>query len=68
MIELVAIHCHALVENVAGLLEKLPKPILSRDAVTFVTADNPCNIGPLVAEFGINLTPARTGMAYLGKK
>ncbi len=54
--------------GVGGLLEKLPKPILSRDAVTFVTADNACDIKPLVDEFGINLTPARVGMAYLAKK
>ena len=54
--------------TVGGLLEKLPKPILSRDAVTFVTADNACDIKPLVDEFGINLTPARVGMAYLAKK
>ena len=54
--------------GVAGLLEKLPKPVLSRDAVTFVTADNACDIKPLVDEFGINLTPARVGMAYLAKK
>ncbi|MGA9723872.1 MAG: NAD(P)H-binding protein [Candidatus Binatus sp.] len=54
--------------GVAGLLEKLPKPLLSRDAVTFVTADNTCNIKPLIDEFGINLTPARIGMAYLAKK
>ncbi len=51
-----------------GLLEKLPKPLLSRDAVTFVTADNACDIKPLIDEFGINLTPARVGMAYLAKK
>ena len=54
--------------GVGGLLEKLPKPLLSRDAVTFVTADNACNIKPLVDEFEINLTPARVGMAYLAKK
>jgi uncharacterized protein YbjT (DUF2867 family) len=54
--------------GVGGLLEKLPKPLLSRDAVTFVTADNACNIKPLIDEFGINLTPARIGMAYLAKK
>jgi uncharacterized protein YbjT (DUF2867 family) len=54
--------------GVGGLLEKLPKPLLSRDAVTFVTADNGCNIKPLIDEFGINLTPARVGMAYLAKK
>ena len=53
---------------VGGLLEKLPKPLLSRDAVTFVTADNACDVKPLIDEFGINLTPARVGMAYLAKK
>lgn len=53
---------------VAGLLEKLPKPILSRDAITFVTADNACDIKPLVAEFGIRLTPMREGISYLAPK
>jgi uncharacterized protein YbjT (DUF2867 family) len=57
-----------IMRGVGGLLEKLPKPMLSRDAVTFVTADNACDIKPLIDEFGINLTPARIGMAYLGKK
>ena len=57
-----------IMRGVGGLLEILPRPPLSRDAVTFVTADNACDIKPLVAEFGINLTPARVGMAYLGKK
>jgi NADH dehydrogenase len=57
-----------IMRTVGGLLEKLPKPILSRDAVTFVTVDNACDIKPLVDEFGINLTPARVGMAYLAKK
>jgi len=57
-----------IMRTVSGLLEKLPKPLLSRDAVTFVTADNACEIKPLVDEFGINLTPARVGMAYLAKK
>src|SRR5271156_4838067 len=41
----------------ASLLEMLPTPLLSRDAVTFVTADNATDIKPLVAEFGIQLTP-----------
>jgi len=57
-----------LMRAVGVLAEKLPKPILSRDAVTFVTADDACDIGPLRQEFGINLTPARVGMAYLSKK
>jgi uncharacterized protein YbjT (DUF2867 family) len=50
---------------VGALAEKLPKPLLSRDAITFVTADNACDIQPLVEEFGIKLTPAREGLAYL---
>ncbi|MGC1337802.1 MAG: NAD-dependent epimerase/dehydratase family protein, partial [Candidatus Binataceae bacterium] len=54
--------------GIGAIAEKLPKPMLSRDAVTFVTADNVCDIAPLVAEFGIQLTPARVGMRYLAKK
>jgi uncharacterized protein YbjT (DUF2867 family) len=51
----------------AAMLEKLPTPLLSRDAVTFVVADNGTNIGPLVAEFGIKLTPMREGLRYLSR-
>jgi uncharacterized protein YbjT (DUF2867 family) len=57
-----------LMRGFGAFAEKLPKPILSRDAVTFVTADNACDIAPLIAEFGIQLTPARVGMQYLAKK
>jgi NADH dehydrogenase len=53
---------------IGAVAERLPKPLLSRDAVTFVTADNACNIAPLIEEFGIRLTPAREGLAYLGPK
>ena len=49
----------------ASVLEMLPTPLLSRDAVTFVTADNATDIQPLVAEFGIQLTPLREGLRYL---
>ena len=49
----------------ASLLEKLPTPLLSRDAVTFVTADNATDIKPLVEQFGIQLTPLRQGLRYL---
>ncbi len=49
----------------ASVLEKLPTPLLSGDAVTFVTADNATDIKPLVAEFGIQLTPLREGLRYL---
>jgi nucleoside-diphosphate-sugar epimerase len=55
--------------RVAGRLgEMLPRPLFSRDAVDFLTADNPCDNGPLIAEFGIRLTPARVGMSYLKPK
>jgi NADH dehydrogenase len=49
----------------ASILEKFPTPLLSRDAVTFVTADNATDIKPLVAEFSIQLTPLRVGLGYL---
>ncbi len=55
-----------LMRTTGGMLEKLPRPLFSRDAVTFVTADNVCDTGPLVQEFGVRFTPARTGMRYLG--
>jgi uncharacterized protein YbjT (DUF2867 family) len=58
----------AVMRAAGGVLEKLPKPLLSRDAVTFVTADNACDNQPLLNEFGIKLTPASEGMAYLSKK
>ncbi|HVA81905.1 MAG TPA: NAD(P)H-binding protein [Candidatus Binataceae bacterium] len=57
-----------LMRGIGAIAEKLPKPMLSRDAVTFVTADNACDVAPLVAEFGLALTPARVGMRYLSKK
>ncbi len=60
------IHIPETLMRAAGAIaEKLPRPLFSRDAVTFVTADNACDIGPLVREFGIRLTPAREGMVYL---
>jgi len=55
----------SLMRAIGGLAEKLPKPPLSRDAVTFVTADNACDTGPLLAEFGIELTSMRDGLRYL---
>ncbi|MGO9604826.1 MAG: SDR family NAD(P)-dependent oxidoreductase [Candidatus Binataceae bacterium] len=58
----------AMMRAAGAIAEKLPKPMLSRDAATFVTADNACDIGPLVKEFGIQLTPARQGLAYLARR
>jgi uncharacterized protein YbjT (DUF2867 family) len=63
------VHVPESVMRVMGAIaEMLPAPPLSRDAVTFVTANNACDIAPLVAEFGIDLTPPRAGMQYLAKK
>lgn len=56
-----------LMRAVGAVGEMLPKPPLSRDAVTFVVADNACDTAPLVADFGVRLTPARDGMRYLAK-
>ncbi len=52
----------------ARILEMLPNPPLTRDAITFVTADNVCDLKPLIAEFGIRLTPMREGIGYLAPK
>src|SRR6266481_5196063 len=53
---------------VGALIEKLPKPLLSRDAVTFETADNAHDTQSLLKEFGIKLPVALVWMSYLGKK
>jgi uncharacterized protein YbjT (DUF2867 family) len=54
--------------RIAGMVaEKLPGSLFSRDAVAFLVADNDCDIQPLVAEFGLTLTPAREGLAYLSR-
>jgi NADH dehydrogenase len=58
----------AAMRAIGAIAEKLPRPILSRDAVTFVTADNACDIEPLIREFGVRLTPPREGMAYLASR
>lgn len=52
----------------ASILEKLPKPLLSRDAVTFITADNATDVRPSIAEFEIRLTPMREGLKYLNPR
>jgi NADH dehydrogenase len=52
--------------RLGGLLgEKMPRPLFSRDAVEFLTADNVCDNAPLLAEFGFPLTPPQAGMSYL---
>lgn len=63
------VHISESLMRIAGALaERLPRPVFSRDAVTFVTVDNACDIDPLIREFGIKLTPAREGMAYLSRR
>lgn len=53
---------------IAGAIaEKLPGALFSRDAVAFLVADHDCDIQPLMAEFGLPLTPARDGLAYLSR-
>jgi len=60
------VHVPEMLMRLCGSIgEIFPRPIFSRDAVDFLLADNRCDIAPLIAEFGIRLTPARVGMAYL---
>ena len=53
---------------VGAAAEMLPLALFSRDAASFLLADNAGDIKPLVEEFSIKLTPAREGLAYLGPK
>ena len=50
-----------------AVAERLPGALFSRDAVAFLVADNDCDIKPLMTEFGLTLTPAREGLAYLAQ-
>lgn len=63
------VHIPAWLMRIAGsVAERLPRPVFSRDAVTFVTADNACDIGPLVERLGIRLTPMRQALSYLAPR
>ena len=63
------IHVPEAVMRLAGAAaEMLPVALFSRDAASFLLADNAGDIKPLVGEFGIKLTPAREGLAYLAPK
>ncbi|HLH76072.1 MAG TPA: NAD-dependent epimerase/dehydratase family protein [Candidatus Binataceae bacterium] len=54
-----------LLRMVGRVVEKLPRPVLSADAVTFLTADHLCDTQPLVAALGVRLTPLRQALSYL---
>jgi len=57
-------HVPILLPKLGGfLVQWLPKPPLSPDAVDFLTGDAVADVGPLVADFGIRLTPLREGLA-----
>ena len=58
----------SLMKLVATLGERLPRPILSRDAVSFLLVDSVCDTKPLVEALGIRLTPAREALAYLATR
>jgi uncharacterized protein YbjT (DUF2867 family) len=62
------VHIPESLMRIAGAVaEKLPGALFSRDVVAFLVTDNDCDIRPLVAEFGVTLTPAREGLAYLAR-
>ena len=63
------IHVPEAIMRLAGTAaEMLPVALFSRDAASFLLADNAGDIKPLVEEFGIKLTSARVGLAYLAPK
>jgi uncharacterized protein YbjT (DUF2867 family) len=63
------VHIPEGVMRFVGLIaEQLPGALFSRDAVTFVTADNVTDIKPLVEALGIQLTPMRQGISYLSRE
>jgi uncharacterized protein YbjT (DUF2867 family) len=54
--------------RIAGVIgERLPKPIFSRDALEFLTADSVCDNAPLLVEFAVPLTPPQVGLSYLSR-
>ncbi len=53
---------------VGSIAEKLPRPLFSRDAATFVTTDSVCDVKPLVKALGIELTPLKKALAYLAAR
>jgi uncharacterized protein YbjT (DUF2867 family) len=63
------LHAPESLMKLAGALgEKLPRPLLSRDAVSFLLADNVCNTKPLIEALGIKLTPLREALSYLAAR
>jgi len=58
----------AIMRLAGAAAEMLPVALFSRVAASFLLADNAGDIKPLVEEFGIQLTPAREGLAYLAPK
>ena len=49
------------------IAQNLPFPLFSHDAADFLLADNACDNGPLLREFGLRLTPLRDGLKYLAR-
>jgi len=60
------VHFPAWMPKLAGaLLQYLPKPPLSPDAVSFLTGDALADTRALVEAFRVELTPLREGLGYL---
>jgi uncharacterized protein YbjT (DUF2867 family) len=58
------VHFPQFLPKLAGfVLQVLPRPPLSPDAVDLLTADAVADVGPLVEAFGVRLTPLRAGLS-----
>lgn len=58
----------SLMKLAASVVQHLPGRPLTPDAVDFITLDAVADVGPLVATFGLELTPLERGLAtYLGR-
>ncbi|HEY8347246.1 MAG TPA: complex I NDUFA9 subunit family protein [Symbiobacteriaceae bacterium] len=56
-----------LVKAAAAVLSLLPNPPLTPRAVDFILMDEPVDIGPLLRDFPIRLTPLEEGLSYLAR-
>jgi hypothetical protein len=58
-----------LMKFIASVVQHFPGRPLTPDAIDFITMEGEADTGPLVATFGLPLTPLREGLAtYLSRR